>query len=84
MQKRYQLTGLAMSAAFTVALAAPAIAADSIKIGVDGPFTGPSARIGLDIQNGTKMAIEDARAALKEAEEKGTIPLLELMKELGD
>ena len=31
-----------------------------------------------------RIDIEDARAALKEAEEKGTIPLLELMKELGD
>jgi prevent-host-death family protein len=28
--------------------------------------------------------IEDARAALKEAREKGTIPLRELMRELGD
>ncbi len=37
--------------------------AEAIKIGVDGPFTGPSARIGLDIQNGTKMALDDARAA---------------------
>jgi branched-chain amino acid transport system substrate-binding protein len=40
-----------------------ASAADPIKVGVDGPFTGPSARIGQDIQNGTKMAIDDARAA---------------------
>ena len=28
--------------------------------------------------------IEDARSALKEAEEKGTIPLRDLMRELGD
>jgi hypothetical protein len=31
-----------------------------------------------------RIDIEDARAALKEAEEKGTIPLRELMRELGD
>ena len=31
-----------------------------------------------------RIDIEDARAALKEAEEKGTTPLLDFMKELGD
>jgi hypothetical protein len=31
-----------------------------------------------------RIDIEDARAALKEAEEKGTVPLRELMRELGD
>jgi prevent-host-death family protein len=31
-----------------------------------------------------RIDIEDARAALKEAEEKGTIPLRDLMRELGD
>jgi prevent-host-death family protein len=31
-----------------------------------------------------RIDIEDARAALKEAKEKGTIPLRELMRELGD
>jgi prevent-host-death family protein len=31
-----------------------------------------------------RVDLEDARAALKEAEEKGTIPLRDLMRELGD
>ena len=31
-----------------------------------------------------RQDLEDARAALKEAEEKGTIPLRDLMRELGD
>jgi hypothetical protein len=31
-----------------------------------------------------RIDIEDARAALKEAEEKGTIPLRDLIRELGD
>jgi prevent-host-death family protein len=31
-----------------------------------------------------RIDLEDARAALKEAKEKGTIPLRDLMRELGD
>ena len=31
-----------------------------------------------------RQDLEDARAALKEAEEKGTIPLRDLMREFGD
>lgn len=31
-----------------------------------------------------RMDLEDARAALKEAKEKGTIPLRDLVRELGD
>ena len=31
-----------------------------------------------------RIDIEDARAALKEAEDKGTIPLRDLMRKLGD
>ena len=31
-----------------------------------------------------RIDLEDARAALKEAEEKGTIPLRDLMRQLGD
>jgi branched-chain amino acid transport system substrate-binding protein len=46
-----------------------AAVAQSIKVGVVGPFTGPSARIGQDIQKGTQMALDDARAA-------GELPVL--------
>jgi len=31
-----------------------------------------------------RIDLEDARTALKEAEEKGTVPLRDLMRELGD
>jgi hypothetical protein len=31
-----------------------------------------------------RIDLEDARAALKETEEKGTIPLRDLMRKLGD
>ncbi|HEV2501826.1 MAG TPA: ABC transporter substrate-binding protein [Mesorhizobium sp.] len=34
-----------------------------LPVGVVGPFTGPTARIGQDIRNGTEMAIQDATAA---------------------
>lgn len=61
MNRRFAL--LAGAAAIAFSFSQQALATDSIKIGVDGPFTGPTARIGLDIQNGTKMAIDDARAA---------------------
>ncbi|MDQ0509629.1 ABC transporter substrate-binding protein [Ancylobacter amanitiformis] len=51
------------SAVLLAGIGQAALAADVIKIGVVGPFTGPSAKIGQDIQNGTKMALDDARAA---------------------
>jgi branched-chain amino acid transport system substrate-binding protein len=37
--------------------------AQAIKVGVMGPYTGPTARVGEEIRNGTLLAIEDARAA---------------------
>lgn len=52
-----------LAAGLLAGMATTAFAADAIKIGVVGPFSGPSARIGQDIQNGTKMALDDARAA---------------------
>jgi branched-chain amino acid transport system substrate-binding protein len=52
-----------LTATLLLGTAQAAYSADSIKVGVVGPFTGPSARIGQDIQNGTKMAIDDAIAA---------------------
>ena len=41
---------------------AGAPAADVVKIGLAAPLTGPQAHIGIDIKNGTQMAIEDANA----------------------
>ena len=43
--------------------AIPAAAADSIKIGVMGPHSGPAARVGQDVQEGVQFALEEARAA---------------------
>ena len=40
-----------------------AVAAEPIKIGVMGPHSGPSARVGEDIKNGVNMGREEARAA---------------------
>lgn len=36
--------------------------AQVVLIGVAGPLTGPSARIGKDLQNGAQLAIDDANA----------------------
>jgi branched-chain amino acid transport system substrate-binding protein len=40
----------------------------ALRIGSQGPFTGPASRTGAEIRNGVTLAIEDARAA-------GEIPL---------
>jgi len=49
----------------TIALAAlggaavnPAQADDTVIIGLAGPLTGPSARIGKDLENGAQLAID--------------------------
>ena len=39
-----------------------------MKIGVQGPFTGPASRTGAEMRNGITLALEDAKAA-------GEIPL---------
>lgn len=35
----------------------PAIAADSIKIGVSGPFSGGSSSMGVSMRDGVKLAV---------------------------
>lgn len=54
-------------AAFAAALMSLALGwdaqAEPIRVGVFGPMTGPAARTGQEIKNGTEMAVEDARAA---------------------
>ncbi|QGZ65766.1 branched-chain amino acid ABC transporter substrate-binding protein [Paraburkholderia acidisoli] len=42
--------------------ATPATGPRTILIGVAGPLTGPSARIGKDLENGARLAIDDANA----------------------
>lgn len=59
-----QMTRIAATVlASSAFLAGFAASAEPLKVGVMGPFSGPSARIGEEIQNGTRMAAEDARDA---------------------
>jgi len=56
--KRAALIGVAVSS-----LAAAVAQADqTVLIGLAGPLTGPSARIGKDLENGAQLAIADANA----------------------
>ncbi|WP_297845546.1 branched-chain amino acid ABC transporter substrate-binding protein [Pseudomonas sp.] len=56
--KRASLIGVAVSS-----LAAAVAQADqTVLIGLAGPLTGPSARIGKDLENGAQLAIADANA----------------------
>ncbi|RJF57428.1 branched-chain amino acid ABC transporter substrate-binding protein [Serratia inhibens] len=59
---RFKPLVLAAAVLATLGAAAPAWAADTILIGLAGPLTGPSARIGKDLENGAQLAIADANA----------------------
>lgn len=59
---RFKPLALAAAVLATLGAAAPAWAADTILIGLAGPLTGPSARIGKDLENGAQLAIADANA----------------------
>lgn len=61
MQQNIRIKPLAL-AAMTMILSLPALADDTVLIGLAGPLTGPSARIGKDLENGARMAIADANA----------------------
>jgi branched-chain amino acid transport system substrate-binding protein len=50
------LMATAMLASFS------AIAADPIKIGISGPFTGGSAPMGVSMRDGAKLAVADINA----------------------
>lgn len=67
---RRRLLGTAALGAAALAAARPAGAQDAppLRIGVQGPFTGPASRTGAEIRNGITLAVEDAKAA-------GEIPL---------
>ncbi len=53
-----------LAAVASVALAAtPAFAADPIKIGVSGPFTGGSSSMGVSMRDGVKLAITEINTA---------------------
>ncbi len=51
-------TAFSLLGAIALALAQPANAADSIKIGFVNTFSGPSAAIGNDARNGFELALD--------------------------
>jgi branched-chain amino acid transport system substrate-binding protein len=53
---------VAITAAIT-AYASLAIAADTIKIGVSGPFTGGSSSMGVSMRDGVRLAVEEINKA---------------------
>lgn len=52
----------ALVAAALMSLSLAAVAADPIKIGVSGPFTGGSAPMGVSMRDGVKLAVADINA----------------------
>jgi len=57
---RFKLLACAAALATSAALvAAPAQAADPIKIGVSGPFTGGSSSMGVSMRDGVRLAAEE-------------------------
>src|SRR3954470_1067114 len=53
---------LAAAAAFALS-AGLAMAADPIKIGVDGPFTGGSSSMGVSMRDGVRLAVDEINKA---------------------
>ena len=51
-----------MGASIALALSFPAMAADTIKIGVSGPFTGGSAPMGVSMRDGVRLAAAEINA----------------------
>ncbi len=49
--------------AYAAMLAVPAFAADPIKIGLSGPFTGGSSSMGVSMRDGVKLAISEINKA---------------------
>ena len=59
MNFRLQLAGIALACASLV----NAYAAEPIKIGMSGPFTGGSSSMGVSMRDGVKLAVEEINAA---------------------
>src|SRR3978361_887967 len=59
MKPLFQLT----AAAALVLSAGVALAADPIKIGVDGPFTGGSSSMGVSMRDGVRLAVDEINKA---------------------
>ncbi len=56
---KLKLAWLVAASIFT----APVLAADSIKIGLSGPFTGGSSSMGVSMRDGVKLAVSEINAA---------------------
>jgi branched-chain amino acid transport system substrate-binding protein len=56
-------TRLVLTLATTTALIAPALAADPIKVGLSGPFTGGSSSMGVSMRDGVKLAVDEINKA---------------------
>lgn len=64
MKNRFSLKHTLLIGAVLSSLGAtPAFAERTVLIGLAGPLTGPAARIGKDLENGAKLAIDKANAA---------------------
>uniref|UniRef100_A8GEW4 Extracellular ligand-binding receptor n=1 Tax=Serratia proteamaculans (strain 568) TaxID=399741 RepID=A8GEW4_SERP5 len=59
---RFKLLALAAAVLVSLGATSPVQADETILIGLAGPLTGPSARIGKDLENGAQLAIADANA----------------------
>lgn len=57
-----KLTQTCLAAALSLSLAATAYAADTIKIGVAGPYTGGSSSMGVSMREGVRLATQDINA----------------------
>ena len=58
-----RLSGVIATLAAGIALSGAAIAADPIKIGLTGPFTGGSSSMGVSMRDGVKLAVEEVNKA---------------------
>ncbi|AMP10342.1 receptor ligand binding region family protein [Collimonas arenae] len=58
----YTTKAYVAAALVTLSLSTAAIAAEPIKIGVTGPFTGGSAPMGVSMRDGVKLAVADINA----------------------
>lgn len=52
-----------LSAVAALALSMPALAADPIKVGLTGPFTGGSSSMGVSMRDGVRLAVADINKA---------------------
>lgn len=58
-----KLKHFVIALAASTAIASSAYAADTIKIGLSGPFTGGSASMGVSMRDGVKLAVEEINKA---------------------